>query len=176
MATVSKEYAEALFTLALEENGIDEFYSALNVMQELFSENQEYIQFLSSPSIPKSERVERLIECFAEKVPQTVLHYAATMVERNDIRIFSQSVIEYKNLCFAIKSVSNATAVSAVPLTEEEKVRLVHKIEKLCGHTVQLHCRVDSSLIGGMVIEIDGRVIDGSIKHRMRKLKGIISE
>ena len=176
MATVSKEYAEALFTLALEENSIDDFYSALSMMQALFSENPEYIEFLSTPSIPKAERVQQLTKCFEGKVPDIILHFAIVMVERGDIHSFNDSVMEYENLSFAMKSVSNATAVSAVPLTEEEKVRLIRKLERLCTHTVQLHCRVDPSLIGGMIIEIDGRVIDGSIKHRMRELKGIISE
>ncbi len=176
MATVSKEYAEALFTLALEENSIDDFYSALSMMQALFSENPEYIEFLSTPSISKAERVQQLTKCFEGKVPEIILHYAIVMVERGDIRSFSDSVTEYENLSFAMKSVSNATAVSAVPLTDEEKVLLVRKLEKLCSHTIQLHCRVDPSLIGGMIIEIDGKVIDGSIKHRMRELKGIISE
>lgn len=176
MATVNKEYAEALFTLALEENSIDDFYSALSMMKALFSENPEYIVFLSTPSIPKTERIQKLTECFEGKVPEIILHYAIVMVERGDIRSFSDSVTEYENLIFAVKSVSNATAVSAVPLTEEEKGLLVRKLEKLCSHTVQLHCRVDPSLIGGMIIEIDGKVIDGSIKHRMRELKGIISE
>lgn len=176
MATVSKEYAEALFTLALEENSIDDFYSALSMMQALFSENPEYIEFLSTPSIPKAERVQQLTKCFEGKVPDIILHFAIVMVERGDIHSFNDSVMEYENLSFAMKSVSNATAISAVPLTEEEKVRLIRKLERLCTHTVLLHCKVDPSLIGGMIIEIDGRVIDGSIKHRMRELKGIISE
>ncbi len=176
MSTISKEYAEALFTIALEEDCIDEIYSSLNMMNELFSENPEYIEFLSAPSIPKAERSSKLEECFSGKVPDTLVYYVSVMVKRGDIRAISESVGEYGNLCFAVKSVSSAIAISAVPLSEPERVRLIQKLENLCGHKVQLQYKVDPSLLGGIVVEIDGRIIDGSLRHRMRELKGIISE
>ncbi len=81
MSTISKEYAEALFTIALEEDCIDEIYSSLNMMNELFSENPEYIEFLSAPSIPKAERSSKLEECFSGKVPDTLVYYVAVMIK-----------------------------------------------------------------------------------------------
>ena len=172
MAAVGKEYAEALFSLALENDSVDEFFDAIDLIKELFEEYHEYIDFLSTPSIPKEERLARLEECFEGKIPEMMLHFLSVMLKRGDIRSFSDSAAEFESLCFASKSISNAV----VALTEAEKSRLSAKLETLCGHTVRLHCKVDSSLIGGMIVEIDGRIIDGSLKHRMRELKGIISE
>ena len=176
MAAVGKEYAEALFSLALENDSVDEFFDAIDLIKELFEEYHEYIDFLSTPSIPKEERLARLEECFVGMFPEMMLHFLSVMLKRGDIRSFSDSAAEFESLCFASKSISNAVVTSAVALTEAEKSRLSAKLETLCGHTVRLHCKVDSSLIGGMIVEIDGRIIDGSLKHRMRELKGIISE
>ena len=56
MTATGNNYAEALFMLAREENSIDEFYKSLKTAESAFKENLEYLQFLSTPSIPKSER------------------------------------------------------------------------------------------------------------------------
>ena len=175
MGTIAKEYAEALFTLALEENNIDEIADGLSLVSDMFSENPEYLAFLSTPSIPQNERSERFEECFSGRIPDTVLRYALVMLSRGDIRHFNESMHEYKSLCFAAKSVSDAVVHSAVPLTEAELRKLTEKLEKLTGNTVRLTSRIDPSLLGGAVVEVDGIVIDGSIKQRMRELKGIIS-
>lgn len=176
MPAVAKEYAEALFSLGLECGRIDELFDAVSLIRELFEANPEYIELLSTPSIAKEERIERLEECFEGKIPEIALRFISVMLRRGDIRSFNDSVAEFESLCFASKSISNAVVTSAVALTEAEKTKLASKLEMLCRHTVRLHCKVDPSLIGGMVVELDGRVMDGSLKHRMRELKGIISE
>lgn len=175
MGTIAKEYAEALFTLALEENNVDEIADGLSLVSDMLSENPGYMAFLSAPSIPKDERSERFEECFAGKIPDIVLRYALVMLSRGDIRLFAESEHEYNKLCFAARSVSDAVVRSAVPLTEAEMKKLTEKLEKLTGDTVRLTSRIDPSLLGGAVVEVDGTVIDGSIKQRMRELKGIIS-
>ena len=51
MAAVGKEYAEALFSLALENDSVDEFFDAIDLIKELFEEYPEYVDFLSSSFI-----------------------------------------------------------------------------------------------------------------------------
>lgn len=176
MSTIAKEYAEALFAIAIEDNTIDEIADGAALISEQFKANPEYPELLSAPSIPRAERVELFETCFEGKVPETLLHYASVMLSRGDIRAFDDSIREYNNLRFATKSVSNATVTSAVPLTKKELMRLTAKLEKLSGNAVRLTTRIDPALIGGAVVEIDGRIIEGSIKQRIRELKGIISQ
>jgi hypothetical protein len=56
----------------------------------------------------------------------------------------------------------------------EERTRLLQRLEKLSGHTVLLTCEVDATLLGGAVVEMDGRVMDGSVRGRLREIKEVI--
>ena len=69
-----------------------------------------------------------------------------------------------------------ATVTAAAGLTDEEKERLRRALERRSGHSVQLECRVDASLLGGVVVEMDGRVLDGSLRHRLHEIKEVMEQ
>ena len=174
MAQRSKEYGEALFSLALECGKADEYSTALDTVLTVFNENPEYVDFLASPSIPKAERVDALEKAF-NSMPEHIVSFVSLLCERGRIREFDACVKEYKELLDASKHISTAKVVSAAALTDSEKEKLQIKLEKMSGQTVMLDCSVDESLLGGLIIEIDGKVMDGSLKRRLHEVKEVIS-
>ena len=175
MTEMSKEYATALFMLAREEGSEKEYAEALEKVSAAFEEESEYMEFLSSPSIPVKERLSAIEQAFAEAVPENVLSFLQLLCEKGRIRSLKGCVEEYGRLLDAFENTSVAKVVSAVPLTEDEKRRLMKKLEKMCGHTVTMFCDVDGELLGGMVIELDGKVMDGSLRSRLHEVKDVIS-
>lgn len=176
MAEISKEYAAALFELAREQQSEEEIYSSLKGILSEFTAQPEYVQLLSSPDIPFSARRDMLEQAFGGKVPEYVLSFTELLCEHGHIESFSDCVNEYKLLYRAFRSVSSARIVSAVELTEEEKTAVIQKLEKLSGHRVKAQYRIDPSLIGGMVIHIDDKIIDGSIRTKIKEVKEVISK
>ncbi|MBP9989346.1 MAG: ATP synthase F1 subunit delta, partial [Ruminococcus sp.] len=172
MTNTSVEYAQALFALAKEENKLDEITASLNVISDVFHKYPEYIDFLSSPNIIKSERIKAIEDAFSEKVEPYVLYFVMLLCEKGHIRAYDECVAEYKELCDMSNKISVAEVVSAVKLTEKEKSALKKKLEAVCGNSVNLVCSVDKELIGGIIVKFDGKVIDGSVKHKLRELKG----
>lgn len=176
MAQMSKEYAEALFALAVEEDSIEKIWEGLNLFTLLLFENPEYEDFLSSPAIPLEARIAALEAAISSKVHDYVLSFIAILIKRRDLRLFRSAVREFELLSNAAKSISEAEVISAVALTEEEKQKLTAKLETLCGHSVIINCSIDKELIGGLIVKFDGKVIDGSLKNRLREVKGQIRE
>ena len=174
MAQVIKEYAVALFTLAQETDSTEEISAALDTVSAVMKENPEYMDLLASPNISKAERVEAVEQAFTGFVPDYVVSFLSLFCEKGRIRNLSECISEYKQLCDAANKISVADVSSAVELSEEEKTALQKKLEKMCGNSVVLNCSVDPSLIGGMVVSVDGKVIDGSIRHRLHELKEVM--
>lgn len=174
MAQVINEYAQALFELALESGATEEFSSALDTVLTVMNENPEYLDFLSSPNIPKSERTAAIEQAFSENTPEYVVSFLLLLCERGRIRNLEECISEYKRLCDVAGKISVAEVKSAIELTEAQKDALKAKLEKLCGNGVVLSCHIDESLLGGVVVEIDGKVIDGSIKHKLHELKEVM--
>ena len=73
MTQTSKEYAEALFELALQDGNAEEVASALELVEKTLAENPSYQALLRSPAIPREERMNSLDKAFGEHVPLTVL-------------------------------------------------------------------------------------------------------
>lgn len=172
MAQISNEYAEALFALALETESVEEYADALDTVLKVMNENPEYIDFLASPDIPKQERVGAIESAFGGSIPENVVSFLCLLCDRGRIHTLKDCISDYKKLNDAAEGVSTAEVVGAVELTDEEKAALKSKLEAVCGHKIVLDCSVDKSLIGGVRVTVDGKVIDGSVKQRLHELKG----
>ena len=176
MTDIGREYATALFSLALEENSKNEYYDALVTVKTAFDSAPEYIEFLASPSIPVGERCAALSEAFGEVLPENVLSFLQLLTEKGHARSFSESVSEYKKLLDESERISIAKVTSAFALSETEKNNIKAKLEKVSGNRVNLECTVDEKLLGGIVVEMDGKVMDGSLRHRLSEVKDVMSK
>ncbi len=175
MTEISREYATALFTLALECNREKEIYASLKNVKEILESNSEYVEFLSSPSIPKKERSSSLLEVI-EGEEEYVCSFTALLCEHGFIKEFSSCVREYEEMFLALEKITVATVTSAVELTDAEKASLKEKLEQRTGNTVRLVTKTDKSLIAGIKIEYDGAVIDGTLKRRLYEVKEVIDK
>lgn len=175
MTEVIKEYAEALFILAAEENNEQKYMDALNVALKAFEEEPDYIEFLSAPGIPVGERIGSIEGVFGENLPTNVVSLLQLLCEKGRISSFKSCVKEYHSLLMAKINTTSAFVTSAVELTEDEKTALIRKLEKISGNTVELHLSIDESLLGGLIVEMNGTVMDGSLRQRLREVKEVMN-
>ena len=169
--THGKEYGAALFELALNEGCLQEISQSLGTVKEVFSNEPDIERFLLSPSITKEERIGSINEAFFGRVHEYVLSLLCIMTERGHIQSFFECFDEYDALYRESVKSSQATVYSAVELTESEKSRLCELLMKRSGSKVEIEYKIDPSLIGGIVVETQGKRFDGSIKHRLREIK-----
>ena len=76
----------------------------------------------------------------------------------------------------ASERILDATVTSAVALTDEEKQRLQAALEKQSGGKVNIAYALDRELLGGLIVEIDGKILDGSVRDRLQRVKEVISD
>ena len=174
--TNGKEYGLALFELALSKNCRDEVSEGLKTVREVFINTPELEQFLLSPFVTKSERIECINDAFNGRVHEYVVSLMCVLTERGQVRFFDECADEYDALYRESVKNSQAVVYSAVELTDEEKKRLESLLEKRSGTTVETEYKIDESLIGGIVVQTQGVRLDGSLKHRLLKIKETIEQ
>ncbi len=174
MNDVIREYGAALFMVACEEDAKEEYGKALENLKKAFEESPEYLEFLSSPSIPLGERLSASDAAFADFVPENVLSFVQLMCEKGRIDGFFDAAKEYKELLDASKHISVAKVTSAVELNDDEKKKLYDRLKKISGGDVNMEYSVDISLLGGFIVELDGKIMDGSLRSRLREVKDVI--
>ena len=173
---MGREYASALFTLAVEEGKQKEYFASLETVKTVLAENGEYMDFLNSFSIPKSERIDAIEEAFGKSIEEYVVSFIKLLCEKDRISEFFECVEIYKELLDLYENVSVAKVTSSIELKDEEQNKLKEKLEKAYGKKVVLDIKVDKSLLCGIVVEIDGKIIDGSIKKSLGNVKEVISK
>ena len=175
MTTTSREYAEALFELAVQGNVTEETSEGLETVISALMQTPEYRALLASPAIGKEERLKALDSAFRGKIPDILLAILRMMISRGHVSALNDMAVSYEELARGYRGESMALVTSAVPLKEAEAVALRAKLEKKLARKVTLQFRVDPELIGGIRVEVDGRVIDGSIRNKLDEIKEVMN-
>lgn len=168
---ISKTYGEALFDLCLENNSLDTIEAEIKAVKEAFAENADLYKFLNHPKITKEEKVAFIEKVLKGRASDSVTGFLVIIVEKgryNDIDeifdYFLAKVREYKNI-------GVAEITSAIPLSSEQKKKLEDKLLATTRYIqFDIHYKVDAELIGGLVVRIGDRVVDSSIRTKIRNL------
>lgn len=174
MNRIIKEYAEALFSLAGEEQMQKQISDSLHDVLKICGEHSEYTQLLCSPAVSKSERINLIRTAFGGSVPEYVMSFLCILCERGLFSCLDECAEIYDDMLRFSKGISIAYVKSAFELSESQKQALKQKLESKFGHTVKLECSINKELLGGLVITIDGEVLDGSLKHRLQEIKEVM--
>ena len=175
MTTTSREYAEALFELAVQGGVTKETSEGLETVVSALLQTPDYRALLASPAIAKEERLSALDTAFRGKIPDILLAILRMMVSRGHVSALNGMARDYDELARGYRGESMAIVTSAVPLKEAEAVALRTKLEKKLARQITLQCMVDPDLIGGIRVEVDGRVIDGSIRNKLDEIKEVMN-
>lgn len=160
--------------LALEEDKCNEISLALSQIEVAINENPQYLDLLDSPAIPLAERLSLIDEAFSDS-EQYVVSFLKLMCENGHIRSFSLCKEEFCALLEAHRGKVEARVYCASELSSEQKAALCKKLSKVSGKDVFASYIVDDTLIGGIRVEIDGNVYDGSISSALKSVKDVIS-
>ena len=176
MESNANSYAEALFSLAQDEKSEKEYLSSLYDVCSVFRENPEYPVFLSSYTVSKEKRIEALSTAFSASLPENVLSFLCILCEKRNITQLEEITREYEKMYFSAFNISKAYVTSAYPLDNEQSAQLIKKLEEMTGRSVTAEFLTDKSLIGGIKAEIDGRIIDYTVKNRLNKLREVMNK
>lgn len=174
MKQTAKEYAEALFELALEEGLVDEFADALSIVKTVVKENPLCTDLLVCPAIPMSERLNVIDEAFGS-LPEQVVSFLMLICQNRHAAGLLTVVEEFNLLVAASRNRTTANIVSAAPIGDEQKKRLLAKLEARFNTKIDPVFSIDPSLIGGIRIELEGQTLDGSLKTRLHDIKDVIT-
>jgi len=168
---VSSTYGDALFDLALEKDSVDALFEEAQAVREIFLENEEVLRLFNHPKIRKEEKTAFIEKIFEGRVSGDMvgfLHIIVTKDRYNEILpIFDYFIHKVKEY----KGIGTAHVTSAVELSVPQKKAIEDKLLATTGyHTFEMDYKVDPSILGGLIIRIEDRVVDSSLKTQLDKM------
>ena len=175
MTGIGNVYGEALYQLAKEEDLAHEILNQLQVLDESFQSEPEFIRLLASPALPKAERCLILDSSFRDKVNPYVLNFLKILTENSYIRHFSDCCKSYVEHYNEDNGILPVTAITAVPLTPAQKEKLSSKLSTLTGKTVALQNKIDPAVLGGVRLDYNGVRMDDTVSHRLDSIRELLN-
>lgn len=168
---VTKSYSEILFDLAKEENLLEAMGDEINAIAGIFSQNADYMNFLTSPQIDKEEKIKTVDAVFGEKVSKLSSNFLKVLISNGRISYIESISRYFKTLMRDYLGIAYVEAITATPMSDEQKNSLIEKLENKLNKKIELNNIVNESIIGGMKILVGEKSIDASIKTRLSELQ-----
>ncbi len=173
----AEEYGRALFSLALEagEDGPSDYLCTLEQIDALLQTMPEYQKLLDTPAISIEEKRSLIDEAFGE-CETNIIHFFKILCEKHAFCRLHDCVRAYQKMYREQYDVTEASCVTAQPMSEAQKRALWEKLSQVTGKEIILKCHVDPSIVGGIVLVVDGKQLDGSVKARLDAIRKSLAE
>ncbi len=169
----AKRYAEAAYLLARESGAEDTWSASLAAMFILFAD-PEAQALLQSKRIPAEEK-QKLVEDSLVGADPLVLSLAHLLLRRGRTDLGPQIAEAYQEMVDEAKGIAHALVTSAIPLSQEDVTTVVQRLSEITGREIAVGTEVDESILGGLVVRIGDRLIDGSTKSKLEALRHQLS-
>lgn len=137
------------------------------------SENDEISKLLNHPKVSKEDKEHFIEDTFGRVISKEMTGLLVLMIAKDrhkdiveTLNMFMAKVLEYKKI-------GTAYVKTAVPLSEEQKEKVLKRLLATTDYKeFRMNYSVEPELLGGMIIRINDRVVDSSIKTKLDKLAG----
>ena len=167
---VSKTYGEALYELAME-SGEDKALALMEeicCVRELLDQNPQFDELMAHPGIPKQEKLQTVSDVFKGRVSDELSGLLEVVVSKERYKDLQDIFTYFIDRVKEQQKIGVAYVTSAVELAAAQKKAVEAKLLETSGYKkMEMHYDVDPSIIGGMIIRINDRVVDSSIRTKL---------
>ena len=165
-------YAQALFEVAEKRGGAEDIEKDLDGIKDLLETNRKFRDILYHPSITRTEKKDIISKIIAPQCSSKwVKNLLYILVDKRRERMLNFLPDVFKGVAGRIRGVVSVKVQTVFPLTETRLDKLKENLEKLTKKKVELETEVNKEIIGGMVIRIENKIIDGSVVNHLKNLK-----
>jgi F-type H+-transporting ATPase subunit delta len=168
---VAARYAEALFGLAQERRAVAALRRELADMAELVRGSQELRSLLERPDVSADRKAAALDAALGGRFSRELLGLLEVLVNHQRGEAVQAVSQAFDALADRAEGVVVAEAETVVPLTGQQRQRLVAALARLTGQRVRLEERVDPSVLAGVRLRVGDRLIDGSAAGRLARMR-----
>lgn len=168
---IAGRYAQALYEIAAQEKKVDDLEQELLAVEQLLKQHPDLRKILLHPQITPVAKKELLKKLFEGRLSEITGNFLALLIDHRRESFLGDIVAEFVAIANAARNIITAQVTSAVELSDKEKSSMAKVLNQAAGKKVLVSYVVDPHLIGGVVVRMGDRVIDGSVRTRLASLR-----
>jgi F-type H+-transporting ATPase subunit delta len=168
LTTIARPYAKAAFDYALEANTVDNWLSQLTFAAQV-SQDETIKAYLSGGASVEQATALFLNVC-GEQVDSKGQNFLKVLADSHRLLVLPQVLTQFAELKAEYEKTVNVDVTSAVEVTAEQETKISAALEKRLACKVKLNCKVDATIVSGLIIQAGDMVIDGSVQGKLNRL------
>jgi len=176
-SAISKRYAKALVDLGAEQKMVERYGDELARVSSAFAAESALRLILESPTFPAEKKTAILVD-LTEKLQLSggMKSFLGLLLAKDRIQYLAQIEGNYRQLADELSGILRARIISAAELDAGQCATIRSGLENQSGKKVELKVDIEPSLIGGVQVEIGGKVFDGSIKTQLKRIEDTLKK
>ena len=170
LLTLARPYAKAAFAYASEQNAIDNWSAALQLLSATVQDGA-FSAYLNRPELTPAEQVSVFAKVLGEQQSTAVSNFLTLLADNGRLALLPEIEAEFEQLKSQNNQVVDVVIESAFPLTSVQEQLLTHALEKKFDAAVNVSVEVKPELIAGVVIRAGDQVIDDSARNKLEKMR-----
>jgi len=169
---IAGRYAQALFKEAKADNKSSEVISQLQALSVLYSASDDFKMLVKNPLISKAEK-QMVVDQLKAKgaVDEFLYKFLTLLVAKNRLSILNLIAEQVITMDMQDKGEAEAVVTVAASMTEEAKKSLNDVLNKITGKKITITEKVDASILGGVIAQVESSLYDASVRGQLNKIK-----
>ena len=170
-ASLSGRYATALFELARDEDKLDKVGASLATLKQALADSADLKALMSSPMVSRAD-AGRTVAALAKplKLDPLTAKFLGVLAENHRLGALSPIIRDFNTLSARHRGETSAQVITAHPLDKGQMAALTARLKSIVGSEVAVDVTVDPNILGGLIVRLGSRQIDGSIRTKLNAL------
>ncbi|HHX50398.1 MAG TPA: ATP synthase F1 subunit delta [Clostridia bacterium] len=169
--TVARRYAEAFFALSLEQGLLEQVTGDLELLRKTLEDNRELTLLVDNQRIPGDQKYRVLLELFEKRMENLTLNFLGVIFSKRREYYLKQIIAEFFQKADQHQGIMEVEIRTAVELGTETAQLLQLRLARSTGKKLRLKFQVQPELLGGALIKMGDKVIDGSVATKLKRLQ-----
>ncbi len=168
---VADAYARPLLELANEQGKTNEIAEELSQLAEIIRQNKTFSQFLADPAVGHDERKATLVRVFGGRVSPLLSNFIGVLNKRSKLGLITAIADSFYRQLEEQRGNIEVDVTTAQALSADELENVRQKVGSALGKNAIVHQHVDESILGGLVVRVEDKLIDASVRYQLQAMK-----
>ena len=171
---VASRYAKSLLDLSIEQNSIEKVNNDMIELSGICAESKDFVNLLNNPVIHASKKADVFKALFNGKMETISLDFLTLITKNSRASILPAIAESFTKQYKQYKGIVDVIITSAEKLDEQTKAKILDKVKSSVKGEILLVEKIDPSILGGFIVNIEDKQIDSSVASQLTNLKNIL--
>jgi F-type H+-transporting ATPase subunit delta len=176
LSAIRVRYAKAFFELAKEKKMLNTLKTDIQKVFDVCSLSPDFINMLESPVIKTSKKAELITTIFKAEIQPLTLNFLVLIANNKRENYIPGICRNFLDMTREDQNIKSAVLITATEINPKTNDKIRNLLEKELNATVELNCKTDPEIIGGLILRIDDKQFDSSVATQLKKIKQLLLE